>query len=425
MVHSELLLSAMTLAIAAFSCYLLFQQNNNQARQPLLLLLVCLIGLAAGPLVFALWPAGTQLYIALLPVIFYLLLPALWCYLQALTAASTWYWSGRVNRHFFTLPVALLLSVLMLLLPAATFRQLFFTDTPVETPLAQAVAMLFLLLTLGWCVLSLGYVIGIGKTILNYHQRLRQIYANQQGKTLWWLLGLAVFIVLSWLYALVVLAVDEQFQQFGVRQSGVFMLLLVLTWWLASYGLRQQPGFAEVCANESASAVAGGDPLLPSAAENDADAIDGAPLRPEDRQAAELLPVGQPQSSTPAKYQRSALSASDLQRIAAKLQQAVQQDAVQRDEQINLLKLSAHIGVPAAYISQTLSQQLQSNFYDFINQARIEDAKQQLIHTDDSVLTIALAVGFNARSAFYKAFKQYTGLTPGAYKAQQRSVIAQ
>ncbi len=157
--------------------------------------------------------------------------------------------------------------------------------------------------------------------------------------------------------------------------------------------------------------------FVDESAANYADATDGAPQCTDDQLATEL-----PDSSTPAKYQRSALSATDLQRIAAKLQQAVQQDAVQRDEQINLLKLAAHIGVPAAYISQTLSQQLQSNFYDFINQARIEDAKQQLIHSDDSVLTIALAVGFNARSAFYKAFKQYTGMTPGAYKTQQRSV---
>lgn len=417
MVHSELLLSAMTLAIATFSCYLLCQQNNNQARQPLLLLLVCLIGLAAGPLVFALWPAGTQLYIALLPVIFYLLLPALWCYLQALTAANSWCWSKQVNRHFCTLPLALLLSALIWWLPSASFQQLFFTDLPVETLLAQVVAALFLLLTLGWCALSLAYVIGIGRTIMSYHQRLKQIYANQQGKTLWWLLGLAVFIVLSWLYALVVLAVDEQFQQFGIRQTGIFWLLLGLTWWLASCGLRQRPGFAEVFVDESAAVAAGGDAMLSGTAANHADATDGTAQCTDIRSAAE-----QSHSSTPAKYQRSALSATDLQRIAAKLQQALQQDAVQRDEQINLLKLAAHIGVPAAYISQTLSQQLQSNFYDFINQARIEDAKQQLLHSDDSVLTIALAVGFNARSAFYKAFKQYTGMTPGAYKTQQRSV---
>lgn len=41
--------------------------------------------------------------------------------------------------------------------------------------------------------------------------------------------------------------------------------------------------------------------------------------------------------------------------------------------------------------------------------------------TEDSVLTIAMAVGFNARSTFYKAFKHSTGLTPAQYRAQHRA----
>jgi AraC-like DNA-binding protein len=67
--------------------------------------------------------------------------------------------------------------------------------------------------------------------------------------------------------------------------------------------------------------------------------------------------------------------------------------------------------VPAQYLSQTLNQTLQQSFYDYINEARIVAAKQLLQHTDDSVLNVALAEGFNARSSFYKAFKVSSGLT--------------
>jgi len=74
--------------------------------------------------------------------------------------------------------------------------------------------------------------------------------------------------------------------------------------------------------------------------------------------------------------------------------------------------------VSAQYLSQTLNQTLQQSFYDYINDARIAAAKQQLQHTDDSVLNIAMAVGFNARSSFYKAFKASTGLTPAQFRAQ-------
>ncbi|MAD73529.1 MAG: hypothetical protein CML20_01770 [Rheinheimera sp.] len=66
--------------------------------------------------------------------------------------------------------------------------------------------------------------------------------------------------------------------------------------------------------------------------------------------------------------------------------------------------------------SQTANQTLQQSFYDYINEARIAAAKHLLLQTNDSVLTIAMAVGFNARSSFYKAFKIYTGLTPAQYR---------
>ncbi|MBZ9613474.1 helix-turn-helix domain-containing protein [Rheinheimera maricola] len=120
-----------------------------------------------------------------------------------------------------------------------------------------------------------------------------------------------------------------------------------------------------------------------------------------------------------AKYQRSALGETQAQRIAAKVQQAVHSGQLYLDPALTLYKLAEHIGVSAQYLSQTLNQTLQQSFYDYINEARIAAAMQQLQQTDDSVLTIAMAVGFNARSSFYKAFKNCTGLTPAEYRAQR------
>jgi AraC-like DNA-binding protein len=39
------------------------------------------------------------------------------------------------------------------------------------------------------------------------------------------------------------------------------------------------------------------------------------------------------------------------------------------------------------------------------------------------VLEIAIELGFNSRSTFYKAFKRETGLTPSAYRAQPPSTV--
>lgn len=41
-----------------------------------------------------------------------------------------------------------------------------------------------------------------------------------------------------------------------------------------------------------------------------------------------------------------------------------------------------------------------------------------LLAGDKTVLDIAMEVGFNARSSFYKAFKKETGATPGEYRSR-------
>jgi len=74
------------------------------------------------------------------------------------------------------------------------------------------------------------------------------------------------------------------------------------------------------------------------------------------------------------------------------------------------------LGVSANYVSQTLNQTMQTSFFEYVNNARVEAAKEKLLNNDGTVLEIAMAVGFNARSSFYKAFKASTGMTPGEYQ---------
>jgi AraC-like DNA-binding protein len=57
---------------------------------------------------------------------------------------------------------------------------------------------------------------------------------------------------------------------------------------------------------------------------------------------------------------------------------------------------------------------------DFVNQWRIEATKPKIIANQDTVLNIALDVGFNARSWFYKTFKQEAGKTPSEFRKMGR-----
>ena len=59
------------------------------------------------------------------------------------------------------------------------------------------------------------------------------------------------------------------------------------------------------------------------------------------------------------------------------------------------------------------------NFLDFINQKRIKRAEEMLggpTFSQYTILAIAHEVGFNSKSAFYTAFKKFTGHTPTTYR---------
>jgi AraC-like DNA-binding protein len=122
--------------------------------------------------------------------------------------------------------------------------------------------------------------------------------------------------------------------------------------------------------------------------------------------------VDQPELPPAQKYEKSALDAERANRIARKIEAAMSQDLLYREPDLSLWDLAKHIGVTSHYVSQTLNTHLGKSFFELVNGWRIKDALTQLKTTDATILVIAYDVGFNSRSAFYKAFKRETGKTP-------------
>jgi len=111
------------------------------------------------------------------------------------------------------------------------------------------------------------------------------------------------------------------------------------------------------------------------------------------------------------------LTNAHMTRIAAKLSGALNTDRLYAHSDLSLRKLSDVTGVTKNHISETLSQHLNVNFFDFVNRRRVDEAKRLLTETDETVLTIAYDVGFNSRSTFNAAFKKHVGSTPSVYRA--------
>lgn len=119
------------------------------------------------------------------------------------------------------------------------------------------------------------------------------------------------------------------------------------------------------------------------------------------------------------KYARSSLDAATTERIRRKLETALATPELCRDSLLNLRTLSRGINEKAHYVSQVINQDLNSNFYELVNRHRIAQAKQLLADApDQTVLEIALAVGFNSKSTFNAAFRRDTGMMPSEFRAK-------
>lgn len=88
------------------------------------------------------------------------------------------------------------------------------------------------------------------------------------------------------------------------------------------------------------------------------------------------------------------------------------------EQPIKLADLADLVGVSQFHFSHLFKQAMGVAPYRYLLQQRIERAKQLLQHTRQPITEIALACGFNSHSHLSKQFRQHTGTTPKAYRAQ-------
>jgi AraC-like DNA-binding protein len=89
------------------------------------------------------------------------------------------------------------------------------------------------------------------------------------------------------------------------------------------------------------------------------------------------------------------------------------------DGELTIHQLADMLEVPSAKISIYLNHYLNKNFFTYINEYRVMEAKRRIADTAYNHLTlvsIGLDSGFNSKSSFNSLFKKYTSQTPSEYK---------
>lgn len=112
------------------------------------------------------------------------------------------------------------------------------------------------------------------------------------------------------------------------------------------------------------------------------------------------------------------LEQEKMSEIADKLEHCMTENALYLEDDLSLNKLSNAINEKENHISETLSQHLHTNFFQFVNRFRIEAAKEQLKDRSKLITSVAYDVGFNSKSTFNTAFKKAVGHSPTAYRKQ-------
>jgi AraC-like DNA-binding protein len=124
------------------------------------------------------------------------------------------------------------------------------------------------------------------------------------------------------------------------------------------------------------------------------------------------------------RYEKSGLSGEKAAGSLKKLQQLMEQEKPYLNSNLTLNDLSSKLEISGHNLSEILNTQLNQNFFDFINQYRINEVKKYLEDGSKdhlTLLSIALDAGFNSKSGFNLVFKKFMNITPSEYRQKVRT----
>lgn len=133
--------------------------------------------------------------------------------------------------------------------------------------------------------------------------------------------------------------------------------------------------------------------------------------QPEIFSGAKIKPAGP-------KYQKTALPEEKSKTYLEKLLYIMREKKPFMNPELKLSDLAETLEIAPNQLSQVINAELDKNFFDFINEYRVEEAQRRLLAPQFehySILAIALDVGFNNKASFNRVFKKHTNLTPSGF----------
>ncbi|WP_298898119.1 helix-turn-helix domain-containing protein [uncultured Psychroserpens sp.] len=125
------------------------------------------------------------------------------------------------------------------------------------------------------------------------------------------------------------------------------------------------------------------------------------------------------------KYEKSGLIPSLAAELKQKLIELMVDEKIYKQNNLNLDELSSLLGTTKHNTSQIINEHFNENFFDFLNDFRIDESKELLLDVNCkmTISEILYEVGFNNKVTFNSAFKKRTGVTPTQYRIQMSQAV--
>jgi AraC-like DNA-binding protein/ketosteroid isomerase-like protein len=123
------------------------------------------------------------------------------------------------------------------------------------------------------------------------------------------------------------------------------------------------------------------------------------------------------------KYRKSGLQKEQAEVYQKRLLVLMESERLYIDADLTLPKLAHRMNCSVNHVSQVINGGFKQSFHNFLNQYRIEAAKELLTRgpsSRQSIGEVARCVGFTSSSAFYVAFRQLCRQTPSEFRRLHR-----
>lgn len=369
----------LSLALLAFP--LVTGRGRRSADAPLALALGALTVVLGAAVLTSLPKLDHGLLFALSLPAWLALAPAVALFVEALTTEADWRLQRRHARAFLLAGLATAAIPLTLMLSPETRRAMMVEGRAPDAGARALGVLLFALIMAGTVSAALHGWRDLRRLTL-YRARVAALFSENGRRELRWLEALAALVGAAWLLAVIALLVDGLLGSVPVLTVLAQGLGLAAAWALSLLGLRQAPGF------------------------------EGREVEP-----AVVEAVMADLAKAPTKYRRSALTPDQAERTAARIEAVMREEQLYLDPTLSLPRLAARLRLSPNLVSQSLNERVGESFFAYVNRWRAEAAAPLVLAGGKTMLEIALEVGFNSKSAFYKAFRTRFGTSPARYRA--------